>query len=193
MNFRDDTYYINEVLQGNVNAFSYLVEKHKRMAYTLALKLVQVPQDAEEITQDGFVKAYQSLKNFKGESKFTSWLYSIIYNTSISRLRKKQLEIMSMDDDKNRNFDVHQNDHFLTQLSIEEQNLLVRSAIDRLPDDERALVTLFYMNECSVKEITDITGLTETNVKTKLFRARKKLWELLKHRFKDQTIEQYED
>ena len=193
MNFRDDTYYINEVLQGNVNAFSYLVEKHKRMAYTLALKLVQVPQDAEEITQDGFVKAYQSLKNFKGESKFTSWLYSIIYNTSISRLRKKQLEIMSMDDDKNRNFDVHQNDHFLTQLSIEEQNLLVRSAIDRLPDDERALVTLFYMNECSVKEITDITGLTETNVKTKLFRARKKLWELLKHRFKVQTIEQYED
>jgi len=193
MEFRDDTYYINQVLQGNVNAFSYLVEKHKRMAYTLALKLVRVPEDAEEIAQDGFVKAYQSLKEFRGHSKFSTWLYTIIYHTSISRLRRKQLEIISIDDYQNRTFDVYESDHFLTQFTIEEQNTLVRSAIDRLPDDERALITLYYLNECSVKEITSITGDSETNVKTKLFRIRKKLWEMLKYRFKDQTIEQYED
>ena len=193
MEFRNDTYYITQVLCGNVNAFSHLVEKHKRMAYTLALKLVRVPEDAEEIAQDAFVKAYQSLPDFKGESKFTTWLYKIIYHTSISRLRKKQMEIISIDDDQNRNFDVHETDHFLARLTMEEQNTLVRNAIDRLPDEERALITLYYMNECPVKEITGITGDSESNVKIKLFRARKKLWEMLKYRFKDQTIEQYED
>ncbi len=193
MEFRDDTYYINQVLRGNVNAFSFLVNKHKRMAYTLALKLVQIPEDAEEIAQDAFVKAYQSLKDFKGESKFTTWLYKIIYHTSISRLRKKQKDIISIDDDQNGNFDVRETDHFLTQLTIEEQNTLVRTAIDRLLDEERALITLYYMNECSIKEITSITGDGESNVKIKLFRARKKLWEMLKYRFKDQTIEQYEE
>ncbi|HEY4785264.1 MAG TPA: RNA polymerase sigma factor [Bacteroidales bacterium] len=193
MEFRDDTYYINQVLRGNVNAFSCLVDKHKRMAYTLALKLVRIPEDAEEIAQDAFVKAYQSLKDFKGESKFTTWLYKIIYHTSISRLRKKHPDILSMDDEQNRNFDVRETDHFLSQLSQEEQNMLVRSAIDRLPDEERALITLYYMNECPVKEIVSITGDSESNVKIKLFRARKKLWELLKYRFKDQIIEQYEE
>ena len=192
MEFRDDIYYINQVLHGNMNAFSFLVEKHKRMAYTLALKLVQVPEDAEEIAQDGFVKAYQSLKQFKGESKFTTWLYKIIYHTAISRLRKKQMEIISMDNDQNRNFDVCETDHFLSQLTIEEQSVLVRTAVDRLPAEERALVTLYYLNECSVKEITNITGDSESNVKIKLFRARKKLWDLLKYRFKDQIIERYE-
>jgi RNA polymerase sigma factor (sigma-70 family) len=193
MEFRDDTYYINQVLHGNVNAFSYLVDKHKRMAYTLALKLIQIPEDAEEIAQDGFLKAYQSLGQFNGESKFTTWLYKIIYHTAISRLRKKQMEIVSIDDHQNRNFDVCETDHFLTQLTIEEQNKTVRIAVDRLPAEDRALITLYYLNECSVKEITAITSDSESNVKIKLFRARKKLWDLLKYRFKDQTIEQYEE
>jgi RNA polymerase sigma-70 factor (ECF subfamily) len=193
MQFRDDKYYIDKILRGDVNAFSYLVEKHKRMAYTLALKLVTIPEDAEEIAQDAFVKAFQSLKEFKGESKFSTWLYKIVYHVSISRLRKKTLEIISIDDDHYRNFDVCETDHFLTQLSVEEQNALVRSAIGRLPAEERALVTLYYLNENTVKEITIITGDSESNVKIKLFRARKKLWELLKYRFKDQIIEQYDE
>jgi RNA polymerase sigma factor (sigma-70 family) len=192
MEFRDDTYYIKEVLRGNVNEFAHLVDKHKRFAYTLALKMVRIPEDAEEIAQDAFVKAYQSLPNFKGESKFTTWLYKIIYHTSISRMRKKQMEIISIDDDQNRNFDVRETDHFLARLSAEEQNTLVRTAIDKLPDEERALIVLYYLNECPVKEITVITGDSESNVKIKLFRARKKLWEFLKYRVKDQTIEQYE-
>ncbi|NJK94191.1 MAG: sigma-70 family RNA polymerase sigma factor [Bacteroidales bacterium] len=77
---------------GEIHAFSYLVEKHKRMAYNFALKLVKVPEDAEEVAHDAFVKAYQSLKEFRRESKFTTWLYKIIFNLSISRLRKKKAE-----------------------------------------------------------------------------------------------------
>lgn len=192
MQFHDDTYYINKVLRGDVNAFSQLVEKHKRMAYTLALRLVNNPEDAEEIAQDAFVKGFQSLKDFKGESKFSTWLYKIVYHVSVSRLRKKQLETYSMDDDF-RNFDVSETDHFLTQISIEEQNMLVRKAIEKLPADERAIITLYYLNENSVKEITSITSDSESNVKIKLFRARKRLWELLKYRFQDKIIEQYEE
>jgi RNA polymerase sigma-70 factor (ECF subfamily) len=192
MQFHDDTYYINKVLRGDVNAFSQLVEKHKRMAYTLALKLVSLPEDAEEIAQDAFIKAFQSLNDFKGESKFSTWLYKIVYHVSISRLRKKQLETISLDADF-RNFDVSEIDHTLTQLTIEEQNTLVRTAIDRLPPDEKAIITLYYLNDSSVKEITGVTGDSESNVKIKLFRARKRLWELLKYRFQDKVIEQYDE
>jgi RNA polymerase sigma factor (sigma-70 family) len=192
MQFHDDTYYINKVLRGNVNAFSQLVEKHKRMAYTLALRMVNSPEDAEEIAQDAFIKAFQSINDFKGESKFSTWLYKIVYHVSISRLRKKQLETISIDADF-RNFDISETDHLLTRLSIEEQNTLVRTAIDRLPPDEKAIITLYYLNDSPVKEITGVTGDSEANVKIKLFRARKRLWELLKYRFQDKVIEQYDE
>jgi len=70
---------------------------------------------------------------------------------------------------------------------------LVRTAIDKLPEDERAMITLYYLNDNSVKEITGVTGDSESNVKIKLFRARKRLWELLKYRFQDKVIEQYDE
>jgi len=192
MKFHDDNYCITRVKQGNINAYSYLVEKYKRMAYTLALKLVKVPEDAEEIAQDAFVKAFLALDTFKGESKFSTWLYKIIYNVSIARLRIKQLEVISIDDDQNSDFDVCETDDFLTQLTIEEQNAIVRSCIDKLPAEERALITLYYMNESTVKEITHITGDTESNVKIKLFRIRKKLRVMIKYNLRDKIIVKYE-
>ena len=192
MKFHDDIYCITRVLQGNTNAYSYLVEKYKRMAYTLALKLVKVPEDAEEIAQDAFVKAFLALDTFKGESKFSTWLYKIIYNVSIARLRIKQLEVISIDDDQNSDFDVCETDDFLTQLTIEEQNAIVRSCIGKLPAEERALITLYYMNESTVKEITHITGDTESNVKIKLFRIRRKLRVMIKYNLRDNIIVNYE-
>jgi RNA polymerase sigma factor (sigma-70 family) len=193
MKFQDDEFYIARVLQGNADAFSCLVEKHKRMAYTIALKLVRLPEDAEEITQDAFVKAYQALNTFKGESKFSTWLYKIVYNASVARLRKKQLQVISSDDNQNRYLDVSDTDNFLTQLTIEEQNAILHSAINKLQHEDQALITLYYMNESTVKEIVHITGDTESNVKIKLFRARKKLWEMLAYSFKDKIIVTYEE
>jgi RNA polymerase sigma-70 factor (ECF subfamily) len=192
MKFPDDTYCITRVLQGNTNAYSYLVEKYKRMAYTLALKLVQVPEDAEEIAQDAFVKAFQALDTFKGESKFSTWLYRIIYNVSVARLRKKRLEVISIDDDQNSGFDICDDaDDFLTQLAIEEQNAIVRSCIDQLPAEERALIILYYMNESTVREIAHITGDTESNIKIKLFRIRNKLRGMIKYNLRDKIIVEY--
>jgi RNA polymerase sigma-70 factor (ECF subfamily) len=192
MQFHDDIYYIEKVISGDINAYSYLVEKHKRTSYTFALKLLKVPEDAEEVAHDGFVKAYQSLKDFRHESKFTTWLFKIIFNLAISRLRKKKLELTSIDDDKFSSYNIAESENLFNSLTNKEQNLIVREAVDRLPDDERAVITLFYLNECSVKEITDITGFSETNVKVKLFRARKRLWEMLKYLHQDQKIKEYD-
>ena len=181
MNLQDDTYYIDKVLHGEVNAYTFLVDRHKRMAYTLALKILSVPEDAEEAAQDAFVKAYQSLKDFKGESKFSTWLYTIVYHLSVSRLRKKQLKTVSIHDEHFRTFDVVDTYHFLSRITNDEQSAMVRSAIEKLSGEEQALVTLYYLNESSVKEISGITGDTESNVKVKLFRVRKRLGELLTH------------
>lgn len=193
MKFQDDSYYITRVLQGNTDAFSFLVEKYKRMAYTLALKLVQVPEDAEDIAQDSFIKAFQALDHYRGESKFSTWLYKIVYNISIAKLRKKQPKVIQIDDEQNHNFDVSETDNFLTQLTIEEQNDILRNAIDNLLAEEKAMITLFYLNDSSIKEITQITGDTESNVKIKLFRARRKLWEKLKYHFSDKITVEYEE
>jgi len=192
MQYSDDKYYIDKVLQGDVHAFSYLVEKHKRMAYTLAFRVVKCREEAEEIAQDAFVKAYQSMSSFRFESKFSTWLYKIIYHLSISRLRKKQVENISIDGENNRTFDIMEADHFINQMSRHEQYNLIHEAIGRLNPDEGALITLYYLGEKSIKELKAITGDRESNIKVKLFRARKKLWDLLKNGFKDQIIELYD-
>lgn len=188
MQFQDDIFYIEKVVNGDVSAFSFLVEKHKRMTYTFALKIIKVPEDAEEVAHDAFVKAYQSLKEFRQESKFTTWLFKIVFNLSVSRLRKKKLEIASIDDDKISTLNIAETENLFNSLTDKEQSLLVRQAVDRLPDDERAIITLYYLNECSVKDIMEITGFTEANVKIKLFRARKRLWEMLRHIYQDQKV-----
>lgn len=192
MQFHDDIYYIEKVNSGDINAYSYLVEKHKRMAYTFALKIIKVPEDAEEIAHDGFVKAYQSLKDFRQESKFSTWLFKIIFNLAVSRLRKKKLETASIDDERMIHFNVIETENIFNTLTEKEQSLIVRQAVDKLPDDERAVITLFYLNDSSVKEITDITGFSEANVKVKLFRARKRLWDMLKHLQNDQKVKEYD-
>jgi RNA polymerase sigma-70 factor (ECF subfamily) len=188
---QDDKYYIDQVLKGNVNAYTALVERHKRLLYTFALKMVRVPEDAEEIAHDAFVKAYQSLGTFKHECKFSTWLYRIVFNESVSRLRKKKLELISMDEPRYSYLEVEETDNFLKELSDQEQNAAVRKAIEKLPDDERSIITLFYLQECSIKEIIEITSYSESNVKIKLFRARKRLLEKLKYAYNDRKIQEY--
>jgi RNA polymerase sigma factor (sigma-70 family) len=177
MSLKEDSYYISEVLSGNTSAYAKLVEKYQLLAYTLALRMVKNSQDAEEIAQDAFVKAYESLKSFRGKSKFSTWLYRIIYNTSISMLRKKQLEMVKIDEKPEFVFNlVHHDD-----LNEENEYTLkaLEKALEILDPDERFLITLYYYKDVSVDEISEITGLSGSNVKVKLFRSRKKLHEKL--------------
>ena len=96
-----DSILIDQTLAGNQFAYADLIRRHQRFVFTLALRFVKNRQDAEEVAQDCFVKAYKSLGSFQGQSKFSTWLYSIVYTTAMSSLRKKQLDTSSIDDENN--------------------------------------------------------------------------------------------
>lgn len=182
-----DDIHIKRVLEGDRNEFAFLVDKYKTMVYSLALRLVKDREEAEEISQDAFVKAYQSLASFKGQAKFSSWLYRIVYNTAISRLRQKPASRISLDDtnisetlyvDSQRNYDT---------LTIEDRKRYLEKALDALESDEKMFVILYYYEERELEDIASIAGLTKTNTKVKLFRARKKMLTVLQRYLKEET------
>ncbi len=174
-----DQIYIDKVLQGDATSYSYLVEKYKDMAYTVAIKIVRNAEDAEEVAQDSFIKAFQQLRTFQGRSKFSTWLYTIVYRTAISKTRKKKIEVTSIDDYVIDNYSTGSSFSQIEELKSEEQQKYIKAAIDKLPELDALLVTLFYVNDNSLDEIEKITGYSKTNVKVRLFRARKKLYKSL--------------
>ncbi|MDN3642002.1 sigma-70 family RNA polymerase sigma factor [Lutimonas halocynthiae] len=175
MDMNSDQIYIDKVLSGDTNAFAYLINKYKDMTYTIAIKIVKSHEDAEEVAQDSFLKAYEKLNTFKGNAKFSTWLYTIVYRNSITKIRKKKVDTSDIDDYVIDNHS--EGDEFpqIEAMKNEEQQKYVREAIDKLPEKDALLITLFYMNDSSIEEIEQITGLTQSNIKVKLFRARKKL------------------
>ena len=186
MDTNTDQIYIDRVLEGDTNAFAYLIDKYKNMAYTVAIKIVKNEEDAEEVAQDSFLKAYQKLDSFKGDSKFSTWLYTIVYRNSISKIRKKNMVTTDIDAFVIEN---HTTDFEFPQIEAiknGEQKKYVNQAINNLSEMDALLITLFYLNESSVEEIGKITNLTKTNIKVKLFRARKKLFNELSLLLKDE-------
>ena len=179
MSSTKDQIYIDKVLQGNTSSYNYLVNNYKDMVYTIAIKIVRNREDAEEVAQDSFIKAFQKLNSFKGESKFSTWLYTIVYRTAISKIRKNTIETTDIDEFVMENHSVDFSFPQMDLLKAEEQKKYVKHAIDSLPELDALLITLFYLNENTFDEIIEITGLTKTNIKVRLFRARKKLYKEL--------------
>jgi RNA polymerase sigma factor (sigma-70 family) len=187
MKYLDDHVYIERVLSGNVQAYAFLVNKHKSLAFTLALRMVKSREDAEEITQDAFLKAFQALPDFKGDAKFSTWLYRIVYNNSINRMRKNTLPISFIEQEDDLAFASPEEE--LKKLHAKERNRYVKGAIEQLDEEEGVLITLFYMDDQSVNAISEITGLTDANIRVKLHRARKKLQIFLQHRLNQELKE----
>jgi len=175
MDKNSDQIYIDKVLAGDTNAFAYLINKYKNMSYTIAIKIVKSHEDAEEVAQDSFLKAYEKLNTFKGNAKFSTWLYTIVYRNAITKIRKKKVTTTDIDDYVIDNHSEGDDFPQLEALKNEEQQKYVREAIEKLSEKDALLITLFYMNDNSIEEIEQITGLSQSNIKVKLFRARKKL------------------
>jgi RNA polymerase sigma factor (sigma-70 family) len=175
MDKNSDQIYIDKVLAGDTNAFAYLINKYKNMSYTIAIKIVKSHEDAEEVAQDSFLKAYEKLNTFKGNAKFSTWLYTIVYRNAITKIRKKKVTTTDIDDFVIDNYSEGDDFPQLEALKNEEQQKYVREAIEKLSEKDALLITLFYMNDNSIEEIEQITGLSQSNIKVKLFRARKKL------------------
>jgi|BarGraIncu00421A_1022006.scaffolds.fasta_scaffold52041_1 RNA polymerase sigma-70 factor (ECF subfamily) len=176
MKFETDIFYLQQIISGNARAYAFLVEKHKDMVFSIALKILHNREDAEEVAQDSFVKAYQSLSGFKNEAKFSTWLYRIVYNSAISKVRKKKLELSPLDDSTINNYSEDSVDSNFFLVDEPDQFELLQKALQRLPEDENVIVSLFYQNDNSIEDISAITGLTVANVKVKLHRIRKKLY-----------------
>lgn len=184
---QQDIIYITKVLEGDRNAFAYLVDKYKAMVYSLALRLVKDREEAEEISQDAFIKAYQSLASFKGKAKFSSWLYRITYNTAISKLRQQPAGRVSLDESNISETLYMESKENYNTLSAGERKKYLEKALDSLEADEKILIILYYYEERELDEIAEITQLTKTNTKVKLFRARKKMLTVLQSYLKEET------
>ena len=179
-----DTEIISLVLKGDHNAYALLVERYKSYVFTLTLRFTKNREDAEEVSQDIFVKAYRSLADFRGTAKFSTWLYTIVNTTCITFLRKKRLEVHSLDDEKTFEIADSQDSGFRANQVEQKSRLnMVNQAIALLNPDDAEIITLFYKNEQSLEEIGQILGLEANTAKVRLHRARARLKEKMEKYF----------
>lgn len=168
---------IKEALGGNRRAYEALVKRHQQYVFTLALRFTRNREDAEEIAQDSFLKAFRNLGSFQGDSRFTTWLYTIVYTTAMTHLRKKRIEFESLDDaERPVNTNAHQADGEGTASLIERKigKHYIGKAIERLLPDDASILTLFYLGEQSLEEIARVMGMAPGTVKVKLHRSRQR-------------------
>lgn len=188
----NDQHYINLILDGDTNAFAVLVNRYKDLVFTLALRMLKNKEEAEEVSQDAFVKAFKSLNSFKGNSKFSTWIYKITYNTSLDRLKKNRKHFNDVPIDEFTEHQVKTLDNALDNLEKKERATAIQDCILLLPSEDGFLLTLYYFEEQTLEEMSKTVGLTPNNVKVKLFRARKKLATILKRNLEPEIIEYYE-
>lgn len=179
-----DTEIISRVLRGDQQSYALLVNRYQNYVFTLVLRIVKSREDAEEVSQDVFVKAYRALADFKGASKFSTWLYTIASTSSLSFLRKKKLEVHSLDNE--RVFEVAENKDSgasANQVEAKSRMAMVTKAISMLSADDAEIITLFYKAEQSLEEIAGILGVEINTAKVRLHRARGRLKEKMEKHF----------
>lgn len=179
MEYKGDIVYIEHVLSGNSGAFGYIVDHHKDKAFNLAFRICGNREDAEEIAQDSFLKAFRSLNGFKMKSSFATWFYRIVYNTSISYVRVRKKGVLSLEDFPADATDFIGDNSSDDDAEKEYRNALIGFALQKINEEERGLITLYYYDEMSTDEISDITGISKSNIKVRLFRARQKMLDII--------------
>lgn len=168
----NDLHLVKETLKGNQASFRTLVERYHNYVFSIAIRILNNREEAEEAAQDAFLKAYRGLPRFEQRSKFATWLYQIAWRTAIDRLRSRPPRSTSIDDEESTLQLPDEADSPVRQLHRKTVRVFIAEALGRLKPEDAALLTLYYLNEQSVKEIAAVTGLTESNVKVKLFRLR---------------------
>lgn len=191
MTTNNDQHYINEVLQGDTKAFAILVNRYMDLIFTLALRMVKNREEAEEVSQDTFVKVYKSLSKFKGDSKFSTWIYRVGYNACLDRLKKNKRVQHTVTIDEFTEHKIKTLDNALERMELEERKQAIQDCLQLLPSEDGYLITLYYFEELSFEEISKVIDVTANNVKVKLFRSRKKLATILKERLEPEIIEDY--
>jgi len=179
MPYQDDLFYIEETKKGDLNAFGILIQKHEKYAFTLALRILKHREEAEEVAQDAFMKAYYGIHSFEGNSKFTTWLYKIIFNEAVGRQRRKKNKWDLIENEVAETIISQDLLGGIENLLAQERKELIQKGMERLKSNESAVLTLFYLEEQSIKEIQEITTYSESQVKILLHRGRKNLFDIL--------------
>lgn len=180
----NDNEIISKVLRGDQQAYAGLVDRYQSFVFTLALRFTKNREDAEEVAQDIFIKAYRSLADFRGASKFSTWLYTIVNTTCITFLRKKRLETHSLDNEKV--FEAADNLESGMRANLVEQKsrvIMVNRAIHMLNTDDAEIITLFYKGEQTLEEIATVLRIEPNTAKVRLHRARTRLKEKMETHF----------
>jgi len=183
---------IQKILEGDIQKFSILVNQYKDLVYTLALRMCKNKEEAEEVSQDTFIKVYKSLNTFKNESKFSTWLYRIAYNTCLDNLRKNKRQQQTVSIDEFTENQLKTLDNIFETMEQEERKQTIQNCLQRLPSEDNFLLTLYYFEELSLNEISKIINAKPNYVKVKLYRSRKRLTSILKEKIAPEIIEQYE-
>lgn len=183
---------ITQVLQGNQQPFAELVSRYQNMVFTVAFRLTNNREDAEELAQSAFVKAYRSLSDYRGDSKFSTWLYTIVHSLGLSFLRKKKLDTLSMEQDKVRiAAENKQAGGGAIMVEAKSKTTMVNEAIAMLSPDDAKVLTLFYQGEQSLEEIGSIMGIDPNTAKVKLHRARTRLKQKMETYFAEEVRNLY--
>ena len=192
MAINSDYYYIKKILEGDSISFGVIVERYQNMVFTLALKMLKHREESEEVSQDTFIKIYKSLSKFNGESKFSTWIYRIAYNTCLDRIKKNSKYNNDVEINDVTSNEIFQASTIFDSLENKERSIIIKECMDKLPEEERVIMHLFYFEELSLKEIVEIVSMTEGNIKVKLFRARKKLFSIFKESVEPEIYNSYE-
>jgi len=175
-----DAELIAQVRNGNTNAYRYLVDKHKNLVWHMVLRMVSQHEDAEDLCQDIFMRVFKDIGKFRGDSKLSTWIGTIAYNTSVDHIRKKGREKVYPADD----MEPFMKGKISTETAFgktDKSSLknIVHRLIETMPLHYRTVVTLYHLEEMSYREIEGITGMPEGTVKSYLSRGRQILREKL--------------
>jgi RNA polymerase sigma-70 factor (ECF subfamily) len=171
---------IRQILSGNTHAFELIVNQHKAMVYSLALRICSHTEDAEELAQDVFMRVFENLSSYRGESQLKTWIYKIAFNWCMNKTRtKRKYEQVSFDTQFHL---VDEDLNPFEQLTQTEQKVALQRALEEMDKIDSIVLTLFYFEELNINEIAESLSFSKSNVKVKLFRARKKLIEIVEQK-----------
>lgn len=179
MESQDEINYIKRILEGETNLFAYFIDRYSNSIYSLIVRIIPVKEDAEELAQDTFLKAFRKLDSFRGDCSFSTWLFRIGYNTAISATRKRKIIFPVVDESQLENVADEEVETIFDNENDEDLLQRLEDAIEKLNTEEKTLITLYYLEDKPVAEVSEILQLSTENVRVKLYRIRKKLYILI--------------
>lgn len=191
MTTNKETNLIREICDGNTHAFSELVEAYKNLVYTLAYRMLGSREEAEEVSQDTFIKIFKSLSHFKGDSKLSTWIYKVAYNTCLDRIKQNKRNKTFVDIDHVKDVAFVSMNNALDKMLQEERKELIKKCLNLLPSNDVGLLTLFYFEEQSLAEMEKTLDIPISTIKVQLFRARKKFAKVLEENLEKEIFQNY--